>query len=583
MRLPDLVAYQAAVQHPATAFSDPHLRTASVTTGPLGLPRAVAGNFAVTYQLRSGQQQWAVRCFHREATDRASRYAAISTALAQLRGGPLVPIDYLDQGVRIGQAWYPVTKMPWIEGFPLNRAVEAALSKPKALRDYERSFIDIVSDLRRRGMAHGDLQHGNILVDTTGNLHLVDYDGMFVPALRGRPASESGDPNYQHPRRAAQFDPELDRFAALVIVLALRALAASPRLWQTYNTGDNLLFRRADFADPGGSPLFRDLAAIPEVAALARRLAHAAASDYASVPLLEDVLAPPRAAAPRQPGHGHVPAPKRPAPTHLAVPSRSAPTQAPTPKPLTPAHVATLNALYGPAPPKPRSWKLSRATAQAALAFSPDGSQLASAQRDGRITLRQVDGGRRLHSVRLPRSAGPIRAVTFSAHGRLLAATSDNRCLVVWDVDEQRPLYDLDWSGSAHGLALSHDGHSLAVIGPRGASIQVRAGRHVSTLTTGRRATCVTFSHDGSQLVVAAGDGRVRALDTRSGSVLAEIANFQAALVSIALAPDGNSLAAAGRDGSLWLRRIPVQRPAAPEPPAAWRLFDWLRRVALVL
>ena len=75
---------------------------------------------------------------------------------------------------------------------------------------------------------------------------------MFVPALHGRPASESGDPNYQHPRRANQFDAELDRFAAIVIVVALRALAAAPRLWQTYNTGDNLLFRRADFANSVG-------------------------------------------------------------------------------------------------------------------------------------------------------------------------------------------------------------------------------------------------------------------------------------------------------------------------------------------
>src|SRR6516225_435534 len=106
MRLPDLFAYQAAVQHPSTAFADPQLRAATVATGSLGLPRAVAGNFAVTYQLRSGAHQWAVRCFHREAADRGSRYAAISQALARLSGGsgsgPLVPIDYVDTGVRIG-------------------------------------------------------------------------------------------------------------------------------------------------------------------------------------------------------------------------------------------------------------------------------------------------------------------------------------------------------------------------------------------------------------------------------------------------------------------------------------------------
>src|SRR5215471_12407374 len=108
MRLPDLVAYQAAVQHPNTAFADPQLRSASVARGRLGLPRAVAGNFAVTYQLCMGAQQWAVRCFHREAADRASRYAAISAVLTGLRDGPLVPIEYLQTGVRVGSAWYPI-------------------------------------------------------------------------------------------------------------------------------------------------------------------------------------------------------------------------------------------------------------------------------------------------------------------------------------------------------------------------------------------------------------------------------------------------------------------------------------------
>src|SRR2546430_15101845 len=78
MRLPDLVAYQTAVQHPATAFGDADLRSGSVAAGRFGLPRAVAGNFAVTYQVCDGSRRWAVRCFHRDTADRAQRYAAIS-------------------------------------------------------------------------------------------------------------------------------------------------------------------------------------------------------------------------------------------------------------------------------------------------------------------------------------------------------------------------------------------------------------------------------------------------------------------------------------------------------------------------
>ncbi len=328
MRLPDLVGYQTAVQHPATAFADPELRASTVATGRLGLPRAVAGNFAVTYQLSHGARQWAVRCFHREAADRASRYAAISESLARLRGGPLVPIEYVESGVRVGNAWFPITKMPWIDGCPLNRAVEQRLSTPYALAELERRFVELVAELRRRGIAHGDLQHGNILVDTSGTLRLVDYDGMFVPALHGRPASESGDPNYQHPRRVLQFDADLDRFASLVIVVALRALAIKPALWSTYNTGDNLLFRRSDFFDPVRSQLFLDLYALAPVREVAERLAKVCGADYAQIPPLESVLA----------------------------------VQSAGPAIVRANHVAVLNRLYGPRPKlkAARTWTLRR-------------------------------------------------------------------------------------------------------------------------------------------------------------------------------------------------------------------------------
>ena len=290
MRLPDLVAYQAAVQHPGTAFGDADLRAATVTTTRLGLPRVAAGNFALTYQLSQAGRRWAVRCFHRDAMDRAKRYAAISQTLATIRAGPLVTIAYLPAGVRVDQNWFPITKMPWLDGRPFNRAVEASLGSPSALADLEQRFIALLGDLRKFGLAHGDLQHGNILVDPSGALKLVDYDGMFVPDLRAMRASESGDPNYQHPGRTLQFDAELDRFAALVIVVALRVLAQAPNLWRTYNTDDNLLFRRTDFVSPDASALFRDLRAQPATRDLAERFARVCQSDYALVPTVADFL-----------------------------------------------------------------------------------------------------------------------------------------------------------------------------------------------------------------------------------------------------------------------------------------------------
>jgi hypothetical protein len=64
----------------------------------------------------------------------------------------------------------------------------------------------LASRLREAGVAHGDLQHGNVLLvpatDTDRlSLKLVDYDGMFVPALTGAQTGEVGHPAYQHPQR----------------------------------------------------------------------------------------------------------------------------------------------------------------------------------------------------------------------------------------------------------------------------------------------------------------------------------------------------------------------------------------------
>src|SRR5579859_6315870 len=390
VRLPDLVAYQAAVQHPTTAFSDPELRAASVTTGRLGLPRAVAGNFAVTYQLHSAARRWAVRCFHRDAADRAQRYAAISTTLRTLGSDAFVQIAYLPAGIRVGQAWYPVTKMPWLDGRTFNRAVEERLGRPAALHDLEQRFVQLVADLGRRGVAHGDLQHGNILVDPSGALRLVDYDGMYVPALRGLKASETGDPNYQHPGRHEQFDANLDRFSALVIAVALRALAAQPGLWQTYNSDDNLLFRRADFVAPSRSALFRALSALAETHDVAAHLAHACAEDYARIPSLDDFLrlglsaSQTESPVPMAPLHasilnrlyGSPPAPqvrRSPAPAQIG----HRPRESSAHRPSVPLHLAILNRLYTPAAAAPvahapsparrsmstgpRSWKVRRA------------------------------------------------------------------------------------------------------------------------------------------------------------------------------------------------------------------------------
>src|SRR5207244_10707163 len=120
----------------------------------------------------------------------------------------------------------------------------------------------VVKDLDRRRLVHGDLQHGNIIV-TPSAVKLIDYDGMFVTALKRLGACETGLPSYQHPRRTqADYGIGLDRFSLLVICTGLCAVAADPTLWDQFNTGDNILFTSADFKNLDASPLVARLAAI---------------------------------------------------------------------------------------------------------------------------------------------------------------------------------------------------------------------------------------------------------------------------------------------------------------------------------
>ena len=261
MPWPTMTDYQDALQTPGLSFADPELKRGVPVTDRFGLPKPVTGGFASVYQVNSGGRKWAVRCFLRYHQDTAQRYASIGRYLRESHLPYMASFQFLEQGIKIRNQWYPVLKMEWVEGETLNVYVEKNRRNPEALRRLADQFVRMTKDLRQAGIAHGDLQHGNVLV-VGGNLKLVDYDGMFVPALSGMPSHEVGHPNYQHPKRnEADFGPYLDNFSEWVIHVSLLALSVRPDLWDLAGAGDEqLLFSRRDFADPGSSRVLKALA-----------------------------------------------------------------------------------------------------------------------------------------------------------------------------------------------------------------------------------------------------------------------------------------------------------------------------------
>jgi hypothetical protein len=264
MSWPALSDYQEAVQTPGVSFLDPELRHATPDWDPLGLPRAMSGNFAVVFPVHNGTKAWAVRCFSTFHADQEARYRAISQHLKAHRLAWMVDFQYLSQGVRARGKWYPILKMEWVEGELLNGYVSRHLHQPQKLFHLTHQFVRLVTDLEEQGIAHGDLQHANLIV-ANDRLRLIDYDGMFVPSLQGMGSHELGHVNYQHPRRSHRdFGLYVDNFSAWVIYLSLLALSIDPKLWALADSGDeHLLFRQRDFQAPHESITLQALRSSP--------------------------------------------------------------------------------------------------------------------------------------------------------------------------------------------------------------------------------------------------------------------------------------------------------------------------------
>ncbi len=182
--------YNEAVQNPRTSFSDPGLREGQPALSPLGLPVPCSGNFADVYSLTCPQTQtrWAVKCFTREVRGRGERYAEITRYLEAARRPYSVDFQYLEQGIRVGGGWYPILKMQWVEGLLLNQFVRDMLDRPGRLEALSQVWARMAKSLHQQGIAHGDLQHGNVILvagrkDNSLTIKLIDYDGMFVPSL----------------------------------------------------------------------------------------------------------------------------------------------------------------------------------------------------------------------------------------------------------------------------------------------------------------------------------------------------------------------------------------------------------------
>jgi WD40 repeat protein len=186
------------------------------------------------------------------------------------------------------------------------------------------------------------------------------------------------------------------------------------------------------------------------------------------------------------------------------------------------------------------------------LAFSGDGSHIASVSPDKTIRLWEAASGQEVHTFGI--SEVGMNDIAFSPDGRLLASSE-----VIWDVESKQIVRELE-RGVYAPVTFSPDGSILAVA-PFDQPVKlldVSSGQVVRTLDNqaGNFAPSMEFSPDGTLLATGGHlNGTVTLWDVENGQILRAFAHdTKSNFHGVAFSPDGQLLASAATEGTtkLW-------------------------------
>jgi hypothetical protein len=295
MRYPEAEDYIRAVQQPARSFLLPELRGAVFEVHPVfRIPMPASGNAAVVFKAEVEGADTALRFFIREDASSRERYGALGRHFAT-RGidDCVAHPTWVDGAISLNESTWPMVRMTWVDGRTLDTYVGhlASTGDVGALASLAASWRDFVGRLQGAEFAHGDLQHGNVLIDTGSALRLVDFDGSWIAAFQGGPPPhETGHPNYQ--RTGREWGRWMDTFPGLVIYTALLTLSRRPASWSELHNGENILFCAEDFAPPFRTRTWQTVSGVndPEIELAVERLKQACTAGWRATDTLEALL-----------------------------------------------------------------------------------------------------------------------------------------------------------------------------------------------------------------------------------------------------------------------------------------------------
>lgn len=223
-----------------------------------------SGGYTAVFPCIVNNEKWAFRCWHTTIADAKDRYYLISDTIHKSNLPFFCSFAYIEKGLLVNGNSYPITKMKWVEGLNLKKYICLHCQNSNKIKQLAQNFFDMIIGLHSHQIAHGDLQHGNIVVSDAGKLFLVDYDSMYVPSMGDKCLDIiSGLTDYQHPsRKKNKYSSEkLDYFSEVIIYASLLAIAENPELVKKYNVEDSeaLLFAAKDFDSFTTSQIYADL------------------------------------------------------------------------------------------------------------------------------------------------------------------------------------------------------------------------------------------------------------------------------------------------------------------------------------
>ena len=246
-------------------IKDPVIHNATFNKLPFGRYEMYSGGFTLVFPCYVNNEKWAFRCWYVDMGNISLRYKLLSQAINSCKLPYFCDFEYVDEGIVVEGKVYPTTRMKWINGKELNTFISDNKRNKECLKKLANDFLQMIQSLHKVNIAHGDLQHGNIIISDNGGIFLVDYDSMYCPALKGMPDIIVGKDDYQHPARKGRnhlASEKLDYFSELIIYISILAIAEKPELLDKYNIEDSLLFTKNDFKDVKSSSIYSDISAL---------------------------------------------------------------------------------------------------------------------------------------------------------------------------------------------------------------------------------------------------------------------------------------------------------------------------------